>query len=286
MIYVSTTCFPDGADVITCIDQLKRVGVEHIELGSTHSYSQLDHKEFLARRVQYITHNHFPPSKNNLVINLASPNEEERQLSLSFAEQAIDFAASIGADKYTVHPGFPGTAALRQPSPSGDRNFDFAVAYSRDSFSHLVNVAYDALIHLGRYGYEKGVTVCVENQGSRFADRIFFAYPEMWHELITSAQGRLKLNFNLAHWQLFSKVAGLDEWQGIQSYVLEHIGLVELSHHDGTFDQHLPVTNATNIERWLKLFSEQRRPIVAEYRGVSIDCVLDSLAYLSGVYET
>ena len=105
--FVSTTFLPNGSSVFEAIELLVQSNIKTIELGSNHR-CELNMRQKLAnyKDCKFLTDNFFPPEGRDLVINLGSRNPEILEKSLNFVKTAIDFSEEVGAEIYTVHPGF------------------------------------------------------------------------------------------------------------------------------------------------------------------------------------
>ena len=161
MIYVSTTFSKQKkSNLKKVINQLNNLEIDGIEIGSTHKYETKQIlKKVIRRDVKktLFVHNFFPPSRDeNFVINIASLDVNIRKNSLDMIISNIDFCKDIGAQLYTIHPGF-----LSLPVPKADFNksnydFDFDTTYVADR-SEAFNNMLKSLRKISNYAKKKSI---------------------------------------------------------------------------------------------------------------------------------
>ena len=151
-LFLSTTFYggltSDIEDVLLLLDVFN---VDGIELGSTHNYRS-DIEDIVRKmwKKRVVTHNFFPPTEDpNFVMNIASDNDEIRNHSITHAKYCIEVASNIGAEIYTIHPGFMSMPDIRrEDNDTYDFNFgnerlkkNLALGYMLDSLSVLIDIA-------------------------------------------------------------------------------------------------------------------------------------------------
>ena len=106
MIYISTGGFrSESADAVTA--ELLRAGVKSVELsGGAYSATLLGDLQALTPDVNFQIHNYFPPPKDPFVLNLGSLDTLIGERSVAHVEQALQWCAALGADRYSFHAGF------------------------------------------------------------------------------------------------------------------------------------------------------------------------------------
>ena len=127
-VSVSTTFVADDTPLQEALKQCKNVGIKSVEIGSNHCYEV--HYDYLHDyNFQYLVHNYFPIPQMSFVLNIASFDEQIRNLSLQHIKKAIDLCKKIGAELYTFHPGF-----LTDPKGSNisNKNYDKPTCVRQD----------------------------------------------------------------------------------------------------------------------------------------------------------
>jgi|TARA_B110000438_G_scaffold257407_1_gene265469 sugar phosphate isomerase/epimerase len=104
MIYVSTNCLQNPANVIDVLQKYEKANIENVELGSVHEF--FDIKKLKQFNFNFIIHGYFPPPKTKLIFNLASQNKIIQRRSIKLAKDAIDLCCEIESPLYTFHAGF------------------------------------------------------------------------------------------------------------------------------------------------------------------------------------
>jgi len=106
-VFCSTACIPGNQNYITAIERYLAAGIIHIELGSSHKYfANNDVTSIKNYPANFLLHNYFPPTANDLVLNLASADYEVQTQSKQLVKKAIELSASLNAPFYSFHAGF------------------------------------------------------------------------------------------------------------------------------------------------------------------------------------
>lgn len=247
-IFVSTTFAKDGSAASTVCDELNASGIYNIEIGSTHCREDLS--DFGKRPGRFVVHNFFPiPDDENFVVNLGAENERTRLLALQHVSRSLDFCKYIGAEYYTIHPGFLGEVVKPEISIQDlqKRNFDFVIS---DASTDLSPSAKKLCEHLFFRSVEKVLNtldhnsprVLVETEGSlQNHARLLLQTPSEIDRFISAFKTeKIGINFNVAHSYFSSRVFGIPMNEIIDSCG-DRIMAVEISDNDGSGDQHLPL---------------------------------------------
>ena len=220
-----------------------------------------------------VTHNFFPPTENpNFVMNIASDNDEIRNHSITHAKYCIEVASNIGAEIYTIHPGFLSMPDIRRED-NGTYDFNFgpkrlkkrlALDYMFDSLSVLIGTAKDFKIKLA-IETEGSLTqlgvLLMETIGEY--DKLFARFPH-----------GVYLNLNLAHTRFAAKEHKYDVKEFINRYY-NRIALVELSHNNGAIDEHKPLVEGTYIFDYLSYLPDV--PYILEFRNATVEQIQHSI---------
>ncbi|MDA2909516.1 sugar phosphate isomerase/epimerase [Nitrospiraceae bacterium AH_259_D15_M11_P09] len=276
-IFLSTTFHgTEPTKVDEVLRLLKGLDIDGVELGSTHSW-QPDLVGVLQRcwHGAVYTHNFFPPARDrNLVINLASKDEVVLERSLEHAERCIDFAAEIGAELYTVHPGFLADAEPGSRREKG-RCYDFAFSPERTAHDEAFSRMVDSLKLLLDKATKRGCNLAVETGGSLTRQGVLLLeQPEEYEQFFREIPDGVMLNFNLAHTVFATKVHDFSVSEFVQRFG-ERFAAVELSHNDGVLDQHLPLIADSYVFDYMDALPNV--PLILEFRDVSLDEVRESI---------
>lgn len=268
-IFASTTSLGRGrTDLADILPMMMDQGFDGVELGSTHVWrSDLARIIERNRPARILTHNYFPPSREDLVINIASPDGDVRRASIEHVRICIDFAASVGAELYTVHPGFmaPTATAATRRAPGGAFDFDFVgtTAPYEQSFALME----DALDELLNYAQKAGMQLAIETEGTiTRPGMLLMERPTEYRRLFSELGTGLLLNFNLAHSSLAANLHGFDLAEFIGEFG-HCFAAVEISHNDGKEDNHQALIESSYVFQWLSLLPDV--PLILEFREVT-----------------
>lgn len=268
-IFASTTSLGRGCtDLADILPGMMDLGLDGIEIGSTHRWRP-DLACIIKRHwpARVLTHNYFPPALADLVINLASPDAGVRQASIAHARACIDFAADLGAELYTVHPGFMATTATAATRRTPDVAFDFDFVGTSVPYEQAFVLMRDALGDLLDHARRAGVRLAIETEGSiTRPGMLLMERPDEYRRLFSELGARLLLNFNLAHSSLAAKLHGF----GLSAFIAEfgqRFAAVEVSHNEGEQDDHQPLIAGSYVFRWLPLLPDV--PLILEFREAS-----------------
>jgi sugar phosphate isomerase/epimerase len=269
-IFASTTFLgTERTRVTEVVRAMRDTSLDGIELGSTHVYE--DEASLLAIRDLWpgrlVTHNFFPPKPDeNFVLNLASADPGARAESVAHCRYCIDIAAKLGAELYTVHPGFM-AVPLEAATKKGVSHYDFTFSHSRIPHEAAFTASLESLAALHDHAGEVGVTLAIETEGSVTKQGILLMETPQEYERLFAVLPKMKLNFNLAHTSLSAKVHGFDVGDFITRYG-RHFAAVELSHNDGYSDQHAALVPGSYVLDWAPKLPAV--PWILEFRNATI----------------
>lgn len=268
-IFASTTSLGRGrTDLADILPAMMDLGLDGIEFGSTHVWrSDLARIIEGHRPARVLTHNYFPPAPDDLVINLASADAEVRRASIAHARACVDFAAELGAELYTVHPGFMATTATAATRSTLGVAFDFDFVGTNVPYEQAFALMRDALGDLLDHARRAGVRLAIETEGSITRPGVLLMErPDEYRRLLSELGTGLLLNFNLAHSSLAAKLHGF----GLSAFIAEfgqRFAAVEISHNDGEQDHHQALVAGSYVFRWLPLLPDV--PLILEFREAS-----------------
>ncbi|HEU4551135.1 MAG TPA: TIM barrel protein [Rhizomicrobium sp.] len=269
-IFASTTFLGDSRTRVTdVVRAMRNTSLDGIELGSTHRFE--DEAALLAIRDLWpgriLTHNFFPPSEDeNFVLNIASTDAEARARSLVQCRYCIRIAAGLGAELYTVHPGFtavPVEAAAKNRGGYYDFRFDDVRVPHETAFAVMT----DSLGELMDEAARAGVTLAIETEGSVTKQGILLMEKPEEYDRLLAALPALRLNFNLAHTSLSARVHGFSVSEFVARFG-QHFAAVELSHNDGHSDQHAALVPGSYVFDWVGRLPDV--PWIMEFRNASV----------------
>jgi sugar phosphate isomerase/epimerase len=268
-IFASTTSLGHGrTDLADILPAMLDLGLDGIEFGSTHLWRP-DLASIIERHrpARVLTHNYFPPASADLVINLASPDAKVRQASIAHARACIDFAADVGAELYTVHPGFMAISARAATRRMPGAAFDFDFVGTGVPYQQAFELMRDALGDLLDHAQRAGVRLAIETEGSiSRPGMLLMERPDEYRRLFSEVGTSLMLNFNLAHSSLAAKLHGFSLSAFIAEFA-QYFAAVEVSHNDGEQDNHRSLIPGSYVFRWLPLLPDV--PLILEFREAS-----------------
>ena len=283
-IYASTTFLGSTRTHLSeALSALRSLDLDGIELGSTHFW-QSDLKELVTKlwNKEILTHNYFPPSKDNIILNIASNNPKIRNASIEHMKFCIQFAADIGAKIYTIHPGF-----LVEPQNTREnlkeRSFDFSYSTNQTPYEIAFKLMKNALIELINVANEVNVFLAIETEGSMTSAGVaLMESPSEYERLFNEIQDGLFLNLNLSHTILSAKANGFDVGSFINKFK-GYVVAVELSDNDGYRDQHKPLSSDSKVVEWIPKLPDV--PLILEFRCATQVDLAESIAILRNTEE-
>lgn len=284
-VYASTTFLGNRpTELAEALAVLGDIDLDGVELGSTHRW-QPDITEQLATHWSKprLTHNYFPPAKVDMVLNIASADADIRDRSIRHMKHCLNVAGDIGADLYTIHPGF-----LAEPvgpsSDPGSRAFDFKFRSDSTPYDRAFELMIDALKDLLETAADHGMRLAIETEGSLTSAGVtLMEQPAEYDRLFEIIPQGLYINLNLAHTSLAAKGHGFD-MAAFVSDMRNRIAAVEISHNDGHGDQHMPLEPGSPVLDWLPLLPDV--PLILEFRSADADDIRRSASILRDSVST
>ncbi len=288
MIFVSTTFSKQKkSNLQNVLNQLDNLEIDGIEIGSTHNYeTKQNYKKIISKnkKKKIFVHNFFPPSENeNFVLNIASSDISIKKNSLDMIISNIDFCKDIGAQLYTIHPGF-----LSLPVPKTDFNknnydFDFdtnSVSKRSDAFDIMLK----SLKKISNYAKKKQINIAIETEGSNQKHSyLIMQEPKEYKKLFKEIPEKLFVNFNLPHSYFASSYFNFSMKNFIK-FLNNRIIAVEISDNDGFNDEHKPLSIRSKYLPFLNLFN-QNLPIILEFRNAKLSDIKNSINLLKKYNE-
>jgi sugar phosphate isomerase/epimerase len=232
-LYVSTSCLPTYR-YIERLNILKKQNVDAVELGYCPAQSVNLESVIEEFPFDFIAHNYFRPVPDEFVVNLASPDNEIRQRSVSYVKDGIDFCARHSIERYTVHAGF-------RIDPDTDFQFETkempSLSTSMETFIH-------SLERVLQYAETQDVQVGVENNVVRShhindgSPVVLLSNPEEVAMLLDRVDVDLLLD--IGHLNVAANTLDFDR-ERFLNIVAPHVRSIHLHTNDGTTDQHKSV---------------------------------------------
>ena len=283
IIYASTSFIsPTPSSVEEAIDILQSLTLDGIEIGSTHQFAA-NFAQIVQSKLKLpaLVHNYCPPAPVDLIINLASTNEEIRIASLNHALSCLEFASLIGASLYTVHPGFmaePQTAIRQENSQSA---YDFQFAAQRTPLALAFAQMRKSLETLLIRANELGIDLAVESEGSLTHPGILLLETPAEYQALQADFGwDLGVNFNLAHSWFAAQRHGFT----LGDLIIQldgQIRAVEISHNQGHKDEHKPLQKNGHLLPFIDLLPNV--PLILEFRDANQQDIANSIEILKEI---
>ena len=285
--FVSTTYATDGLPVTEVVAELCNAGIRNIELGSTHSWETGLVERLVGFDATYLVHNYFPPPVEPFIVNLGSLRDDVRIQSLEHAYDCVRFAKELGADMYTVHPGFVGEPV--SPGRDDALTFDFEFL-SPTPTARLKEAVFTRFLEsvalISEVAGEGGILLAVESEGSVGKhDRLILQTQEEMSRFFAARQeSHVGINMNLGHLNLAATAFGFEPLALLDQFS-HRIVAFELSHNDGLVDEHRPPRRGTWYEQVLLDPRFGGLPVVIECRATPISEVLEAYHWVSEARE-
>ena len=241
-MFVSTTFLADETGIGDALAICAEHGLGAIELGSNHCYEPDPATVVERHPLRYLVHNYFPAPADPFVVNIASLDDDIYQRSLAHIGRSLEFCRRIGALLYTIHPGF-----LSDPSGPGrgTGNYDFLFPegpVDADVYERAYGRMLDALTWAVDRAAACRVRLALETEGSMSRrDHLLLQRPHEYERLMKRfSPADLGINLNVGHLNLASAAFGF----GADTFVdliADYVVAIELSHNDGTADDHRPL---------------------------------------------
>lgn len=280
MIYVSSACVYNSY-IGETVEQFAKAGITNIELsGGTKYYEHIEADlKSLKRKygLQYVCHAYFPPPKEDIVVNLASCNDEIYRKSIEHYEKSIQMLSKLDIEVLSIHAGFMvevGTAQIGKRICS-------QVIYPKDkSYDRFVS-AYQYISSLCQ---KEGIKLYLENNVLSEENYLSFKNENLLmmtdFESISFMRDKLQfeLLLDLGHLQVSTTTLDLN-YEIECEKLLQQAEWIHISHNNGITDQHLPLIKESNILKQFKLNKRKDINITLETNG-RIDEIQSSIKLL------
>jgi len=240
-IYISTGNF-QSEELGVILEIALEQGFHNIELSTGIRITpDLPHLlDNLPLGMNFIIHNYFPPEPKDLVINLASANEDIRRNSIKFCKEAIDCCVKIKSCYYAVHSGF---CIDPQPHQLGQNQSTLP----RITKKQAKELFYDSLEQLLSYSKEKGITLCIENLVVELRNLIdgsnllyLMTSPEDYKDFMSQSKlDEVRFLIDVGHLKVSSHSEKFDTEEFLD-LLARRTSIVHISENNGIRDLHLP----------------------------------------------
>jgi len=277
MIYVSTSCLKNPRNVLRVLSEYDRANIENVELGSVHSY--FDINELKKFSCNFLMHNYFPPPKKSFNFNLASQNESIRKQSILLAKNALDLCRKLDIPLYTFHAGF-----TIDPRKLGIKfNYSQIPTRSKSIITYILS-----LTEIIDFSQSCGVKIAMEpnvvqqfnlvenkNKLLLFAN---FDEIELLYKFFN--KNEIGILLDLGHTSVTSHWLGFNKDNFITK-LKNKIIAIHISNNNGLQDQHKSLTTTCWQIKKLKLF--KKIPIILESMNLTINEINSNLELLKKV---
>ncbi len=272
-MYISTACVKHET-IKESVEELALNGFKDIELsGGTKYYSGYE-EDLLALKdrhdLNYLLHNYFPPPRQDLILNMASLNNDVYQRTLKHYEAAITLSKKLDCAKFGLHAGFFIDFTISEIGKSIARaelsDHDKAMKRFCDGFEHLK-------------GISRGVELYLENNVMSLTNRKNFQgqrpFMMVDHEGYLELKSRIdfKLLLDVAHLNVSAHSLGFDFTDQLNK-MMPLCDYVHLSDNDGLHDQSRCFSGDSQILDILKGYDFQNKTMTSETYGSMADIKL------------
>jgi sugar phosphate isomerase/epimerase len=296
-VFVSTAGFKHLESLDRVLAELADARYRNVELSGGHDPVEGDIVPMLKqwRRqagFEFIVHNYFPVPAESFLLNLGSPNDDERRRSIDFCRHALQVASEIESPVYAAHPGYIGSLQNR-----GDDYFFPEDASASDRWQDDLAKAYEGLLRS-----IDALAPVAEKLGVRFAVENLFPLPDLPPQLLVSAAdwqrffadtagSGVGLLFDIAHLKISREVGGVDvdeAFTWLFGEGLEHLVQVHVSDNSGTFDDHEPITGDSATLGWIREWRDRKGwptvPVTYESRGLTIEHLAAAIPLIENAF--
>lgn len=269
MIYISTSCIQDKY-IREVLAKYVQAGICNIELsGGTQYYACIEEDLCLYKEkynLNYACHAYFPPHEKEIVINLASCNNEIFAASLQHYRKCIELLRKIECRTLSIHAGFFSEITVEE---IGNR-LSGRIVYDE---SRAVERFCQAYMTISKLCEQNGIDLYLENNVLNYQN--YHAFGERNLLMLTDYDAFIelynrmpfKLLLDLGHLYVTSGTLGLDfkeQCKKLQPYVC----WLHISQNNGLSDQHSPLQRESCIvDAYKMFFSDKSIPITLETHG-------------------
>lgn len=253
MIYVSSSCLKNKY-IVETVRQLAEHGIKNIELsGGTEYYDDLENDLKRQQRIyglNYTCHAYFPPHKNDIVVNLASCNDDIYRESIQHYKDCIAFLNRLEIRTLSIHAGF----FIEISSDEIGKLIKTNTIYNKENSYERFICAYENIRELC---LQNDIRLYLENNVLSEENYRQFRYRNylMMTDSGTIAEMKKKLEFNLlldyGHLCVSSGTLGLS-FQEECGKLGREAGWIHVSDNNGVKDLHLPLNQKSEIMKEVK----------------------------------
>ena len=272
-LYISTTYYQIfNTNINEALKGLNDLDINGIELGSTHRFDA-NFKEIVKSNINpnynYLTHNYCLPSRDELIINIASLDSAVRNKGILKIFECLEFSKEINSKFYTFHPGFLADT-LKTCFDESKKNYDFHFGSTIYNKVEATNIMYSSLEKILNYAEKLNIKIAIETEGSLSKSQILLMQsPKEFEELFIRFGKSISVNFNIAHSTLASKALCFNV-QELLDVISKHLIAFEISHSNLINDEHLPLQEDSFIWSFLKK-NKYEVPHILEFRNATIE---------------
>jgi sugar phosphate isomerase/epimerase len=217
--------------------------------------------------MRYLVHNYFPAPRESFVLNIASPDRDNRERSIAFAKRAVELCERLRVPFYSLHAGYAVPLAPEDLGRPG-RQAELVRGRAIDRDAALDSMK-SAMEELSDHAARHGVRLLLENNvvsprqvGDGRPQPLLMAEPKEAVSFL-SALGRdnVGLLLDVAHARVAGAALGFDPLRFFDDCA-EWIGALHLSDNDGIVDNNRPFAEDSWFFGRLKEFAEL--PFVVE----------------------
>lgn len=208
---------------------------------------------YRSANLKKIIHNYFPAPYNPFVLNLASSNNEIREMSIRHCKQGIDLAKESSENIFSVHAGF----CIDPYASELGKKINYSTNYNKVlHFQYFLN----SLNELLEYSSQTGVTLLIENNVISKVNLLNQTNPLLCcssSEIINIMEEinntNLMLLLDTAHLKVSCNTLNLNLEYEIEK-LLPYIGAVHHSDNNGFVDNNLQLENDYWARKYMPYF--------------------------------
>lgn len=228
-------------------------------------------EELSRENSKFTIHNYFPPDDPEFVFNLASPNPQIAEKSISYVETTIERSSRLKSPWLSLHAGF-----IHDPHGRDAYGFTFPDASQSEQKAALERFS-SRFASLAQSAKRKRIRLLVENNvcTQHNKGKLLLCTPdEIAHFLDLTQNDNIGILLDTGHLSVSAKTFGfkIEEKEKIR----EGIVGMHLHSNDGTADTHEPAT----LDSWAAKFAKNIKPAF-----ISLEGRYDSIETLQNAYQ-
>ena len=235
-VYCSNGFYKD-VTVESSVNHFVKNGIDKIEISSGINSEEtlLFLKKMTSAGIKFRLHNYFPNLDKDFVLNLASKDDELREMSKALVVRAIQWSSELDSDYYAFHAGF---RISPKPSELGGN----MVVAEQVSFIESRDIFVDQLFEIADVAKNYGINIAVENNVydidnyARFGnDNPFLLTGDTGSDIANFFPASIGILLDVAHLKVSSETLGFDKHDAIRRWKGKINGL-HLSDNNGKKD--------------------------------------------------